>query len=122
MKLDEAILHQWAFKPDPMRAMLARVLRLALGGGEFSANDLPVHGQDAHGGSGIAGAVILQLIRDEIVSAVGVWDGGEFVQRTVHNAGGNKIGIYRLSKPGLARTLLDRHAPTGAKISQLNLI
>jgi hypothetical protein len=40
LKTLEAILHQWAFKPEPMRRMLVAVLQLALrggGGGESQA-------------------------------------------------------------------------------------
>jgi hypothetical protein len=115
LKTLEAILHQWAFKPEPMRRMLVAVLQLALrggGGGEFSALDLPTHGEVAHGGSGIAGSVFLQLKHDGILEAVGVWVDGTFYPRTVINGGGNKISVYRLAKPELARTLLGRHAPS----------
>jgi hypothetical protein len=107
---DEAILKMWQFKPTEMRTMMVRVLKLALTGVEFSANDLPVHGQEAHGGSGIAGAAVLQLKRDGILAPVGKWVDGKFYPEVVLNAGGNKIGVYRLAKPELARTLLGRQS------------
>jgi hypothetical protein len=125
-KTDQAIIQQWMYKPEPMRAMLAAVLRLALQrgcGGEFSALDLAMHGQEAHGGSGIAGAVFLRLKGDGILAAVGVFVAGTWYPRTVINAGGNKIGVYRLAKPELARTLLERHAPLQTRPAvQLDLL
>lgn len=121
-RTDEAVIRQWAYKPGAMREMVVHVLSLALRGGEFSANDLPIHGEEEHGGSGIAGSVILQLKRDGILAEVGTFDGPTFCPRIVRNAGGNKIGLYRIGKPGLARTLLERHTATsGGKQEQLGL-
>ena len=116
MKSDQAIITQWTYKPAAMRAMLVAVLTLAvsrrsLGEGGFSANDLPTHGEEAHGGSGIAGAVILSLKRDGLLAPVGKFIDGTFYPEIVLNACGNKIGVYRLAKPTLARTLLERHTP-----------
>jgi hypothetical protein len=115
MKTDDAIITQWTYKPEAMRAMLVAVLKLALARGTdgvFSANDLPTHGEEAHGGSGIAGSVVLSLKRDGVISPCGIHDpSGTFLPRIVLNACGNKIGVYRLAKPTLARTLLDRHQP-----------
>lgn len=113
-KTDAAIITQWTYKPAAMRAMLVAVLKLALArrtDGVFSANDLPTHGEEAHGGSGIAGAVILSLKRDGLLAPVGKFIDGTFYPEIVLNACGNKIGVYRLAKPTLARTLLERHQP-----------
>jgi hypothetical protein len=118
MKSDQAIITQWTYKPAAMRAMLVAVLKLALArrtDGVFSANDLPTHGEEAHGGSGIAGAVILSLKRDGLLAPVGKFIDGTFYPEIVLNACGNKIGVYRLAKPTLARTLLDRHQPAPAQ-------
>lgn len=124
-KTDEAVLVQWRYKPEAMRRMLVAVVRLALarGGGEFSANDLALHGEVAHGGSGIAGSVFLQLKHDGVLAPVGVFADGEFVPRTVLNGCGNRIGLYRLAKPGLAAALLRIHEPTlSAPAKQLELV
>lgn len=107
----EAEILQWAWKTDSMRAMVIEVLRLALRKPEFSANDLPTHGAENHGGTGIAGTVIHRLKQAGILSPVGTFQDATFYPRVVHNAGGNKISVYRLAHPSLARTLLDRHAP-----------
>jgi hypothetical protein len=107
--IDHATLLEWEYKTPAMCDMVASVLRLALKGSDFTTNDLPIHGEAAHGGSGIAGTVIRRLVVEDILSPVGVFDGDTFIPRTARNAGGNRIGVWRLSNPSLARTLLARH-------------
>jgi|GEM_PF-2166289 len=109
-RINEAMVLQWAWKPGPMSDMIAHVLKRALKGGEFSANDLAVHGADQHGGTGIAGSAILQLKNYGVIAPVGVFADQRFCPRTVKNPGGNNIGVYRLASESLARTLLQRHA------------
>jgi hypothetical protein len=56
----DLVVNEWVWKSEAMRAMTMAVCKLALqrgAGGEFSAMDLPEHGADAHGGTGIAGSV-----------------------------------------------------------------
>lgn len=109
----ESIVQQWTWKTSAMKRMAVAVTKLALAReyGEFSANDLAEHGEEAQGGSGIAGTVFGQLVKLGILAPVGVFIEGEFVQRIVRNACGNRIGVWRLAAPGLARALLKAHAP-----------
>lgn len=121
--IDEATLREWAYKTPAMRSMIVHVLSAALRKPEFSAMDLPVHGETEHGGPGIAGTVIRQLIKDGIISRVGTFDGPHFCPRVIRNAGGNNIGVYRLANPSLARTLLERHCQSDApKYEQIGLL
>jgi hypothetical protein len=112
-ELSEASIHQWQFKTPAMRRMTIAACRLALERGprEFSALDLPSHGAEAHGGSGIAGSVFRQLIEAGIIAAVGYHDGTTFFPKVEINAAGNKIGVYRLANGGLCRALLRVHDP-----------
>jgi hypothetical protein len=110
-RTDAAIMISWAFKPEAMRRMLVRVLTLAFKLPKFSAMDLPEHGAEAHGGSGIAGCVIKQLKDEGVLSVVGVFNDGKFYAETIINNGGNPIKVYRLANGGLARALLKVHAP-----------
>jgi hypothetical protein len=108
------ILKEWTWKTPAMRDMTLAVCRLALArgvAGEFSAMDLQDHGADAHGGSGIAGSVFRQLTEAGIIGPVGAFVEGEFLQRRVRNEGGNPIGLWRLTHPGLARALIAAHTP-----------
>lgn len=110
----EATLNEWQWKTPAMKAMTLAVCKLALArgvAGEFSARDLPTHGAEAHGGSGIAGSVFRQLIKAGIIAVVGKFVDGTFYPQVKLNAAGNKIGVYRLAHPGLCRALLNRHAP-----------
>ena len=118
------LVKEWTWKTTAMRDMTVAVCRLALERGlacEFSALDLGEHGADAHGGTGIAGSVFRQLAEDGIIGRVGGFIDGEFVQRRVHNAGGNPTGLWRLAHPGLARALIARHAPVEAPMRQMTL-
>lgn len=120
--INEATLREWAYKTPAMRQMIIHVLTAALRGGEFSAMDLPIHGETEHGGPGIAGTVIRQLIQDGILARVGTWDGPHFCPRVIKNAGGNNIGVYRIANPALARTLLERQSGLMIKQEQLPLL
>jgi len=108
----EILVHEWTFKTEHMRLMAIDACRLALSrgaGGEFSAMDLPHHGAEEHGGTGIAGSVFRQLLNYGIIGPVGAFVEGEFIQRRVRNAGGNPIGIWRLKDASLAHALLRAH-------------
>jgi hypothetical protein len=112
--IQEATLQEWAWKTPAMKAMTLAVCRLALdhSRAEFSAMDLPMHGELAQGGSGIAGSVFRQLVKTGIIAPVGTFDSaGAFYPKIVLNACKNKIGVYRLAKPGLCRALLAAHSP-----------
>ena len=112
--LAEAVIRQWTWKTPAMREMTLRVccLALARGAGEFSANDLP---EFAHGGGGIAGAVFNRLARDGVLSPVGIFAVGVFVQKFVKNPGGNRIGVWRLKNGALARRALELHGAERAE-------
>jgi hypothetical protein len=114
MKPDAAtIVHEWTWKTPAMRDMAVAVCRLALDrgvNGTFSALDLAMHGQIEQGGSGIAGSIFGQLAEDGILAPVGVFADGEFLRKTVRNAHGNPIGLWRLASASHARALLARHA------------
>ena len=112
--IQEATLVQWTWKTPAMREMALAVCRLAIArghSGEFSAVDLPSHGEEAHGGSGSAGSVFRQLKDAGIIARVGVFVGSTFYPRTIPNAGGNPVGVYRLQNYGLAEALIRAHAP-----------
>jgi len=115
--LAEATVAEWTWKTTAMRDMTVAVCRLAIErgvSGEFSALDLPVHGADEHGGTGIAGSVFRVLADHDIIAAVGVFVGGQFFAKTIRNAGGNPVKFWRLKSPSLARELLRRHDPDAA--------
>lgn len=108
--VDEAAILQWTWKTPAMQAMAVAICKLALERGaseEFSANDLP---QFAHGGQGICGTIFLGLISNGVIARVGTFDGaGKFQPRIVTNAGGNKIGVYRLASHARASALVRIH-------------
>lgn len=108
-ELAEAAILQWTWKTPAMKAMSLAVLKLAIerGGAEFSANDLP---EFDHGGRGIAGVIFHRLQHDGVISPVGHFDGTQFFPKTVRNAGGNRIGIYRLKNYRLALRALAVHS------------
>ena len=114
----EILVQEWTWKTPAMRDMTMEVCRLALARGQesFTAMDLPAHGEDAHGGSGIAGSVFRQLVDAGILAAVGVFVDGSFVQLRKRNACGNPIGVWRLANHGLASALVARHAPAVVKV------
>ena len=120
----DTLVNEWTWKTDSMRAMAVAVLRLAVSraaGEPFSALDLPIHGEDAHGGSGIAGSVFRQLADAHILAPVGVFCEGEFLQRRVRNAGGNPVGLWRLADWPLAHALLRRHGAAQERQEQREL-
>lgn len=96
---------QWMWKTPAMRAMVVAICKLALEKStqEFSANDLIL---ENHGGRGIAGSIFHRLANDGVLSPVGIFIGKEFQQRTVKNAGGNRIGLWRLASRWRAEALL----------------
>ena len=113
-ELQSATIVQWTWKTPAMRDMTLAVCRLAIErgiGGEFSSLDLPLRGQHAQGGRGIAGVVFRQLKDSGIIARVGAFVEDVFYPRTVQNAGGNPVGVYRLENPGLARALIEAHDP-----------
>ena len=111
-ELTDAAINAWTWKTPAMRDMTLAVCRLALERSNFSANDLPIHGEGEHGGSGIAGTVFGQLVKAEILEPVGAFGiDGAFYPRTIHNSKGNRIGVWRLRNSHLARALIKRHAP-----------
>jgi hypothetical protein len=125
--ITEATLTQWTWKTPAMKRMTLAVARLAIErgiNGEFSANDLTIHGQDEQGGSGIAGSVFRQLVGADIIAPVGKFVDGQFYPKIVLNHCKNKIGVYRLAKPGLARALIRIHdtKPPPSEPVQLDLI
>jgi hypothetical protein len=104
--------------------MTRAVLHLALERGvigEFSAMDLAEHGEEAHGGSGIAGSVFRQLAEAQIIAPVGAFIDGEFYQRRVRNAAGNPVGVWRLAEHGLAAALLERMGGAAMRVDQLEM-
>jgi len=118
---------QWTWKPGAMSDMAATICRLALArgvSGTFSANDLPIHKAGEHGGRGIAGSVFCRLAKDDVITPVGVFIGTSFQQRFEKNAGGNRVGVWRLKSHARASRLLALHAalPVAPKPTQPNLI
>lgn len=119
--LEHETLVEWTWKTPAMRDMAVAIARLALDrrGEEFSALDLPRHGAHDQGGPGIAGTVFRQLKEAGIIARVGVFFDGHFYPRSVINAGGNPVGVYRLAHPGLARALLAAHGVETETAQQL---
>ena len=108
----DATISQFVWKSAAMRDMTLAVCRLAITRAEFSALDLPTHGEDRHGGSGIAGSVFGLLAKADIIEPVIVgWDGERPLQRQVRNKAGNPIGVWRIKSGPLARALIARHDP-----------
>jgi hypothetical protein len=126
MPTQATLLTEWTWKTPAMRDMTLAVCRLALArgvAGEFSSMDLPQHGADAHGGTGIAGSVFKQLTLSGIIRPVGLWVAGEYIQRRVRNACGNPVGVWSVLNPSLARALIARHAPAPeAPMRQMELV
>ncbi len=92
-----------------MAAMVVAICELALARGmarEFSANDLKL---EDHGGGGICGAVFKRLIDDQVLTRVGRFEGGVFQPKTVTNAGGNLVKVYRLASHARASSLVRIH-------------
>lgn len=123
----EAIVLQWSFKPAAMSQMMLAICKLALersaagvpSGSDFSANDLP---EFAHGGRGIAGSVFGPLANQGVLAPVGTFINGAFQQRTVKNAGGNHIGVWRLASAPLARALLKAHGQPAPELKQVEFL
>lgn len=93
-----------------MAAMSVAICELAIkrgAQGEFSANDIKL---DDHGGSGIAGSVFKRLAKDEVLCPVVIWAGTDHQQKYVRNAGGNKVGVWRLKNLARAQRLLALHS------------
>lgn len=114
---------QWAWKTPAMQAMAVAVCKLALtkGSAEFSALDLAAHGAKDHGGRGIAGSIFKRLADDGVLAPVGVFVGGEFVQKHARNAGGNPIKVWRLESASKAQTLLRVHGQPVPEFKQAEL-
>lgn len=117
--LQEAIIEQWTWKTDAMKTMTLAICRLALLGADFSANDLAEFG---HGGQGICGAIFSRLAADGVIAPVGSFVDEEFVQKYVRNAGGNRIGVWRLKSGSLARRALAVHGAAEPVFKQVELI
>jgi hypothetical protein len=118
----QAMLDQWLWKNPSMRLMTVEICRLAVArgvAGEFSANDLP---EFEHGGSGICGSIFKRLIDRGVLSRVGHFAGDSFYPKIVCNAGGNKIGVYRLASYALAQSLLRVHDKPLPELRQLELV
>jgi hypothetical protein len=106
----EAREDQWVWKTPAMEAMAVAVCGLALKRGmaeEFSANDLADFN---HGGQGICGSIFKRLIEDGVLTRVGRIEDGKFCPKIVTNAGGNKIGVYRLASHARASALVKLHS------------
>lgn len=101
---------QWTWKTTAMAAMAVAVCRLAVEkvGTEFSANDLRL---EEHGGSGICGSIFKRLAKDKVIEPACVLVAGQPMQKTILNAGGNKIGLWRLKSYARALRLIEAHAP-----------
>ncbi len=115
-----ATVEQWTWKTPAMKAMSLAVCRLALrkGQAEFSANDLP---KFDHGGPGICGTVFGRLAEDGVLAPVGAFLGPVFQQKTVKNAGGNRIGVWRLKNGALARRAIEVHDRPEPALKQVEL-
>lgn len=114
---------QWVWKPGAMSDMAAAICVLALAhgpSGQFSANDLELKD---HGGRGIAGSIFHRLAQDEVITPVGGFVDGEFQQKYVRNAGGNRVGVWRLKSLARAGRLLELHSqlPVAAAPQQTTL-
>lgn len=118
---------QWMWKTPAMGAMAVMICRLALergAQGEFSANDLPAHKAAQHGGSGIAGSIFKRLASDEVLCPVGLFVDGKFMQKVTFNAGGNRIGVWRLLNAARAQRLIRVHTAredVGENLEQADL-
>ena len=104
---------QWTWKTPAMAAMAVAICELALQRGaarEFSANDLPIHTAIEHGGTGICGSIFKRLLEDGVVVRAGFFDADrKFCPKITTNAGGNKIGVYRLASHAKASALIRIH-------------
>jgi hypothetical protein len=106
---------QWLHKPAAMSAMAAAVCRLAVekAGAEFSANDLTLD----HGGRGVCGSIFKRLAKDDVIEPACVLADGQPMQKTILNAGGNRIGLWRLKSYARALRLIEAHEGRAAKES-----
>lgn len=104
----KAVGRQWMWKNASMLRLTRAGLVLALerNGAEFSANDLPADLE--HGGRGNCGTIFSSLAGDGVFSAIGFHHNGQWIPKTVKNAGGNHINVYSLGSEALARELLSR--------------
>lgn len=105
----EAEVVQWVWKTPAMERLAVEVCRLAVSREEFSALDLSVHGEAEHGGSGVAGAVFGRLAKGGIIEAARFVAGGKAYPKTVANACGNPIKLWRPASRALARAFLAAH-------------
>lgn len=111
-QLDDATQHEWLWKNPAMQRMTLEICRVALFGAEFSANDLP---EFEHGGQGICGSIFRRLVKDGVIAPVLL---APDCPKVIHNAGGNRIGVYCLVSEKLARRLILVH---GADVPDLDL-
>lgn len=113
-EFSEARELQWTWKTPAMEAMAVAICKLALERGaarEFSANDLPIHTAIEHGGTGICGSIFKRLLEDGVLVRAGMFDSErKFQPKIAVNAGGNKIGVYRLANHAKAATLIKLHS------------
>lgn len=102
---------QWTWKTPAMEAMAVAICKLAIERGmarEFSANDLA---DFDHGGQGIAGSIFKRLLEDGVLARAGMFDSEKkFCPKIAVNAGGNKIGVYRLASHAKASALVKLHS------------
>ena len=99
---------QFVWKTEAMLRILRAVVTLALEHAEFSAADLPA--DLLHGGTGICGSVIAELIRQHIIRPVGVWHGTVFFTKEIatkrEGRKSAKIGVYELDDRSKAEAFL----------------
>ena len=98
--LPSPIETQWLFKTQAMTGMAIAVCKLALEGREFSANDLFYDCRDC---SGVPGSVFKTLAAHGAIKPIVFWNGEGFTQKTVKNAGGNRIGVWKVDCYATAR-------------------
>lgn len=106
---------QWLFKTDAMTAMAIEICKLALHGWPFSANNIEL---ENHGGSGIAGSVFRTLAAHGAIKPIVFFNGAGYTQKTVKNAGGNRIGVWMIDSHATARRIASLPHPE----AQLSLI
>lgn len=114
-QLDEATQREWLWKTPAMQKMALAVCELAINSQEFSANDLP---EFEHGGRGICGSIFRRLAADGVI--VPVMIGTQ--QKIAYNAGGNRIGVYKVASHKLTLRLIQVHGGKATESKQLELI